>query len=263
VQFKHWLTVQNMIRCFIIIPLVLFQACSTMYIPPSMSTPLLDKKNDGQVDMGVSTNSVYLSGGYAFSEKYALIAHGNLSYFNFYKRFDNKNSRYNASGFYFDPFPTNAFAHRYAEFGVGRYNLLSSTTEKLELFGGGGYGYATENQIYKNKYWVGFVQGNMGRKWKVIELGLSFRMAYSGFHFSYHSQTNSTNDIRLKFNNIHVEPLLFFRVGYDPAHFFLRAGISKTQPNKSFSGINLGYGIEGERLRYTVLHLSAGMSFRF
>ena len=260
-QLKYCLTAQNMILCFIIIPLLLFQACSTMYIPSSMCAPLLDKKNDVQVEAGASTNSFYLSGGYAFSEKYALIVHGNISYLNLFKS-DNNNITSNASGFNFNPFPTNAFEHRYAEIGIGKYNLLSST-EKLELFVGGGYGCAVENSIYKNKYWLGFVQGNMGRRWNAVELGLSFRMAYSGFHFSYQSEKNPLNDHRRNFNNFHIEPIFFLRVGGESVHVFLRAGFSKTNPAESLSGINLDYGIERERLRYTVLHLSTGMSFRF
>ncbi len=220
---------------FLIVP-VLVQACSSMYIPSSMSTPLLEKKNDIQIEAGASTNSIYLSGGYAFSEKYALVINGSLSFRNFSNRYDLANSSNDdrSSGpFSVDLFPS-AFSHRYIEVGAGRYNLLSSAW-KLEVFGGGGYGHAMESDVYKNKYWLGFVQGNFGRKWNVLELGWSLRMACSGFYFTYPSETNLYQ--HLNFNNVHIEPLAFIRIGNGTLQGFARGGISLTTPLKSFPDI--------------------------
>jgi len=133
---------------FLIIPL-LMQACSTMYIPSSKSAPLLGKTGETQIEAGMSTNSVYLSGGYAFSEKYALTVHGNMSFRNFSKRYDvfNKGDEPVAAplGPYepiLPPFDfvyfieSSAFSHRYLEGSVGRYNMTPSSKWKTELFTG-------------------------------------------------------------------------------------------------------------------------------
>jgi len=282
---------------FLIIPL-LMQACSTMYIPSSKSAPLLGKTGETQIEAGMSTNSVYLSGGYAFSEKYALTVHGNMSFRNFSKGYD----YFNRDGepvsaplvpykplippidwFYF--IESSAFKHRYLEGSVGRYNMTPSSKWKTELFTGAGYGYAVEENffrtanssetgVYKNKYWLGFVQGNIGKSRKILEHGFSLRLAFSGFCFStpsviadgytYYPYLNKD----LKFNNIHVEPHAFLRfkvlkAGENSIYCFVNGGFSYSQPLKSFSGIYLPHGIEREKLRYTVFNLSTGISYRF
>jgi len=59
-----------------------------MYIPSAKNIPLFEEKNEVQVEVGASTTSVYLTGGYAFSKKYAFVVNGSLSYLNFSKRYD-------------------------------------------------------------------------------------------------------------------------------------------------------------------------------
>lgn len=236
-----------------------------MYIPPAGSIPLLEAKNAVQAETGVSTNSVYLSGSYAFSDKYALTIHGSLSFRNFSNRYDlfkSTNDPGPSGPFVIDPVKS-SFSHHYIEAGVGRYNLLQSAW-KLEVFGGGGYGYASHGSSYRNEYWLGFVQGNFGRRWKMVELGWSLRMACSGFHFVYPAGTSYPLELlHQNFNNIHVEPLVIFRVGRGPIQGFARGGVSMTTPLKSFAGIDLDYGIDSEKLVYTISHLSVGVSYRF
>ena len=245
-----------------IIPLMLLQACAYMYIPSAKNTPLFEKKGEVQIEAGASANSVYGTGSYAFSEKFALIANGSLSFRNFSNRYDIVTTTSTTSGSqYFTV--TNKFSHRYAEGGLGRYNLLSSKW-KLEIFGGGGYGEAfVDFAAYKNYYWLGFFQGNFGRKWKFIEYGGSLRTAYSGFHFIYPSDSYPHHPLHLNFNNVHIEPLAFFRIGKDSLRGFVRVGFSITAPFYSFSGIKSTYGIYQEYLEYNILHLSVGLSYRF
>ena len=277
----------------ILLTIVLAVGCSTMYIPPSPMVPLLEKKNDGLVEAGVSSNSVFMSGAYAFSDKYALMIHGNMSFRNFSNMYDvlnRKGESMPAPNGPYEPFAppfdfvyffeSSAFTHRYIEAGLGRYKLRPSSAGNLELIGGVGYGYAVENIFdgsgaYKNKYWLGFVQLNTGKKWRGLEYGFTMRAAYSGFYFS----TPSVIDSRyppypylgkvLNFNNIHFEPLGFFRgrlIKFNNSALFgfVKYGVSITLPvSDSFAGIYLPHGIERERLRYTIANFSLGVNYRF
>jgi len=275
------------LKYFSLIVPVFFGACSSMYIPSPKNVPLFEKKNEVQVEAGVSPNSIYMTGGYAFSEKYAFIVNGSLSYLNFSKRYDiwwssdkERPKGYGPDG----PSDHSSFAHRYIEGGIGRYNLLSSPwrfarIDKIEVFGGGGYGYALqspkvailENNFYENKYWLGFVQANVGRRSKFYEFGGSLRLAFSGFNFTYipEKPTLDNPDLTLNFYNIHLEPLAFFRIGNASIRGFVRGGVNLTIPLQSFYGIKLEHGINQESsndlpgLDYTILHLSVGVSYRF
>jgi len=270
--------------------------CSTMYIPPSQNVPLFEKKNEGLVEAGVSTNSVHISGAYAFSDKFAVTVHGNMSFHNFSKWYDVLNkggTPISAPSKPYEPFlppldwlyfiESSAFSHRYVEAGLGRYNLRPSSVWKMELFAGAGFGYAEENQfdyyfsgtgMYRNKYWLGFVQGNLGKKWRGLEYGYSLRMAYSGFCFTTPSEINPYYPYYpylnkdLYFNNIHLEPFAFLRgrlVKFNTSslHGFAKGGLSFSYPLKSFSGIYLPHGIERERMRYTIWNFALGVSYRF
>ena len=58
----------------------LLSGCSSAYIPSSKNIPLFEEKGEIQIEAGASTNSVFAAGSYAFSEKFALIANGSMSY---------------------------------------------------------------------------------------------------------------------------------------------------------------------------------------
>jgi hypothetical protein len=271
-----------------------------MYIPPSQNVPLLEKKNDGHVEAGVSTNSVYMSGAYALTDKYAVTVHGNMSFRNFSKWYDVLNKHetpYPAPGGPYEPIlppfdflyflESSAFSHRYIEAGLGRFNLRPLSAWKLEVFGGAGYGSAVERNgryfdyfdsgTYKNKYWLGFVQGNTGKKWRGLEYGVSLRIAYSYFRFSSPSVSNlpypsnppyNYLNSDVNFSNIHVEPVAFFRgrlikFNSSSLHGFVKYGFSISHPFKSFSDIYLPHGIEREKLRYTICNFSLGVNYRF
>ena len=269
---------------FLIVP-VFLTACSSMYIPSSKNVPLFEKKNEVQVEAGASPNSVYLTGSYAFSEKYALIVNGSMSYLNFSKRYDifQSSDKPHAAPFTepsdeekkpMSPWEgknRSSFAHSYIEAGIGRYNMLSSSW-LFEVFGGGGYGYAQqspktavlEENFYENKYWMGFVQSNIGKRSRSYEFGWSLRLAFSGFNFTYIPADTDYPDLKLNFNNLHLEPLVFLKLGRGPLRGFVRGGLSVTCPLRLFSDIDLDldYGIIGVELDYTIIHLSVGVSYR-
>jgi hypothetical protein len=255
----------------LIIPLLL-SGCSSMYIPSSKNVPLFENKNEMQIEAGVSPNSVYMTGSWAFTKKYALVVNGSMSFLNFSNRYDiwRSSDELRPSEFFNI---TSSFAHRYIEGGVGKYNILSDSKWKLEVFGGGGYGYALQSpkvssatiSFYENRYWMGFAQGNIGRRHKILEYGASLRLACSGFNFTYKYDPTTQDewDFNLKFNNIHIEPLVFLKIGKGSIRGFGRIGANIAVPLKSLSDIKLAYGIIDESLDYTIFHLSAGISYRF
>jgi hypothetical protein len=244
---------------------VLISSCSSMYIPSMPSTPLLEEKGQKQISVGLSTNSIQLSGDYAFSDNYAAHMSGNLSYHNFSKNYDiftDENTE-NEAGMFTPDWDYGEFSHRYGEIGVGRYNLLKSKW-RLELFTGAGYGNAFEREgEITNNYYLGYIQGNLGRKIRNhnVKFGFSWRIADSYFDFSYvdYSKNNSKRNIR--FDNISYEPAVFFEAGNEYARFYVKGGLSLMDSFTSFNNIDLSHGIKNGKLNYTVVHISVGINF--
>jgi len=264
------------------IPLLL-QSCSSMYIPAVRSIPLLEKKGEFQGEAGVSTNSVYLNGSYAFTNDIAASINGNMSYRNFtdyYDVFTHKNDTYNGGGFFDMPDFRGKFAHRYGEISVGKINMLPSRTPKLEMFGGAGMGRATDTEIdfpenqsyyissftsdYKCNYYSFFGQVNLGLKKRVVETGVSMRFAYS--IFNYNADLYNQSEVfsyQNTFNVFHVEPMGFTRIGSENLKVVFRYGIHLAltiPPIEEDTGLR-GFDDYG-RLDYTIFHFSVGLSYR-
>ena len=102
--------------------LQLFTACSSMYIPAVRSIPLLENKDEFQGEAGISTNSVYINGSYAFSDDIAVSINGSLSFRNFtnhYDLFTHKDDQGPHGGFWGTPPDTRGkFAHRYGDVSI-------------------------------------------------------------------------------------------------------------------------------------------------
>ena len=170
--FTGWMTIWVMIN-----------SCSSMYIPSTTNIPLLRDKGEIQSELTASTNSLHLSGDYAFSQKYAIMVNGSLSYRNFtnyYDIFTYKRSHDDYSEVMsFDLTDNGEFAHKYGEIGIGRFNILQKRI-KLEVFGGIGYGVAEDQMIgssrvglmnYNANYYLGFVQLNFGKTLDKFDFG--------------------------------------------------------------------------------------------
>jgi len=236
-------------------------ACASQYISSPMNTPLFSEKGEVLVEAGVSPNSIFANGSYAFSKKYAAIASCDVSFRNFSDAADIFSATAGGETAIF------AFggdeAHRAFEAGVGRFNLLKSEDLLFETFAGIRYGssispnneYPTEGPEYYNKaqYLQGFIQANFGKKRKWYEFGWAARMAYS-----YHDE----NDVELRssymyihrnYSMIHLEPLCFAHVGCEHIKFTMRAGFH--------AGVYLGANFS--ELLYGNPHISAGLSVRF
>jgi hypothetical protein len=252
---------------FLIIP-ILFQSFSSMYIPAVRSIPLLEKKGEFQGEAGGSTNSLYVNGSYAFTNKIAVSINGNLSYRNFSNRYDlftHKDDKYSSGGYITFPDTRGKFAHRYGEVSVGRINMFPAFPMKLEVFGGMGMGRATDTDDfqYKSDYYSFFGQGNFGLKKRIVEAGLSLRIGCSIFNYI---ANNDDNKVVFKdwFGAIHLEPMGFARIGWKNFKFVFRIGLNLAVPidldkeSHSYRGFDPLIG----KWEHTLLHFSIGISYR-
>ena len=259
---------------FILLIATLLQSCSSMYIPSVRSIPLLEQAGEFQGEAGVSTNSVYANGSYAFSDKFAATVSGNLSYGNFtdsYDVFTNKNKTSTGS-FYFGSAETGGvFSHRYGEVSLGRINMIQPTrTPKLEIFGGMGIGKATDGinrkDLYDCNYYSIFGQGNFGIKRRVVEVGGSVRLAYSLFDYNVNYDDNSIANYQDFFYAFHLEPMGFARVGGKNMKVVFRYGfnlpfsIGINENTKGLYGFNSLIGKSS--WKNTTFHFSIGLSYR-
>ena len=198
--------------------LLLLTGCASEYIPSSKNIPLFEKKGEVLLEAGVSTNSAHLNGSYAFSEKYALIANGNISYTAIAGQYIRS---YNELTIFTDgDIPHYAF-----EAGIGRYNLITSSERRLEVFAGAAYGKSPYNFTdYPNlRYLQGFLQINTGNRRKYLETGWAFRSAYSVFQKTYFERTDNWNEYTLAHKNhpiFHLEPMFVVRVGGQHVKWF-------------------------------------------
>ena len=234
-----------------------------MYIPSSKPTPLFENKGDAQIEIGTSINSPFVIAGYAFSEKYALIASGSLSYRNFMNVIERHPGEFDIM-----PIPNGSFAHRAVELGIGRYNMGSSLRQKLELFAGTVYGNAKEAKDWKNNYYQCFVQANIGYKKTHFELGGSFRLAFSLFDYQqpvsdYPNGFRRDYILRNTFGVAHAEPLLFMKFGGEQLKGCFRVGGNVAIPFLSSSNYEIIWRDGDLNRNYTMFHLSIGLSYYF
>lgn len=264
-------TFLNLICCIIIV--ILIASCSSMYIPSNINVPLLDSAGEASIEYTMSTNSLHLSTDYAISDKYATILDGSLSYGNFsnyYDIFTDKNSKGGSSEiFNFDKY-MGEFEHKYAEVGVGRYNILTKKNQ-LEVFAGAGYGLANDygDNHCLNRYYLGFIQLDYGRKIKShFEFGVDCRFATSFHNFRY-SKSYFDNDVEIKnnynidFNIYHVEPLFFVRVGSNNLKFTFQVGGNIGILDRSLNDLELDNGIYNRNVHETNFTMSIGINYRF
>ncbi|MDR0811156.1 MAG: hypothetical protein LBN23_02620 [Paludibacter sp.] len=244
-----------------------FSSCSSMYIASVKNIPLFDKKNEGQIEAGISTNSIYATGSYAVTDEYALAVNGSLSYGNFSDRYDiftKKNAPY-PSGFFTIAPPKGDFNHKYIEASFGKYNLLFpqkiSSRMKLEVFAGCGYGIVDDileyvgTGLWNINYYTPFVQCNFGTRYRYLDAGVAMRTAYSFFDYTYTNNEYPNENEHYKFNTIHLEPLFRVGLGRGKLKLNFRLGFN-------FRWI-LDKEIAAKDFFNTPMHLSIGAGYRF
>jgi len=232
--------------------------CALMYIGSPKNVPLFEEKGEGQIEAGISTNSIFATANYAFSEKYSFIINGCWSYGNFTKW---KDLGALSSGGEISIFGGEGDAvHRSIEAGLGRFNL-SQSNYCLEIYAGAGYG-SSYDDYYECKYILGFVQSNFGKKFKRMDTGGSLRLGYSNWQSNEIIEDTGWFKIISYKGNIHLEPLIFVRVGGKHLKASFRGGFNILIPflnqnsNITFSKY-LNYHF------FELPHLSAGVSYHF
>lgn len=246
-----------------------------MYIPSTTNIPLLEKKGEKQVEITASTNSLHLTGNYAFSNNYSVMINGGISYKNFTKYYDiftDSESHEGSAGgvMSIDLTDDGEFAHKYGEIGIGKYNILQKKL-KLEVFGGIGYGIAKDQDVgasgidelnYEADYYLGFIQVNIGRTFKKLEFGGAVRLATTFFDYTYQDYyTGLTQNVR--FNMFHVEPMAFIRIGGENLKFVYRWSFSYVEPYKSLNGLDVEKGITDGNVQTSGMLISLGINYTF
>lgn len=246
--------------------LALLVSCSTMYVPSNSSAPLHEEKGEKQIELALSSIGAHLVGNYSFSDNYALMLNGNLSYKNF-------------TGFYdiWDAADINfsnnfqEFAHRYGELGIGRYGILK-TRMKLEVFTGYGYGVSFEDEKlvsgtkvkYDTDYHLGFLQINYGYRSDFISAGGGLRLAFSNFNLRYPiDYEEPIGYAKLDYTNFHIEPFAFVKVGKGKLKFVYKFNLSLVYSYNIPKGLNLNYGINDGSMVYTPINTHLGINYTF
>jgi len=250
--------------------LCIFSGCSSKYIASPKNVPLFEEKGEVQIEVGTSTNSFFTTGSYAFSEKYALITNGSLSFHNLFSEiYDIGDMTGGRSDFY----PSGDFAHRSFEAGIGKYNLFpSSSNRRFETFLGIGFGDADEGKFLRNSYLQGFIQSNVGQRTKHIEVGLSLRLAGSYFKYQTVEHNCIWSDILQKplcedvffykkFGVVHAEFMAFMNIGGKHLHGFIRYGKNLAIP--LFLSSDERTIVWHSFPQYTIFHISTGLCYRF
>lgn len=237
----------------------LLSGCSSMYVPQMANVPLFEEKGEKQVELSLSPNSAYASLDYAFSDNYAVMLNGNMSFGNMTDYNDIFTHKDSSRAKYTDISIYGRYSHKYAEAAVGRYNLLKSDKYKLEAFVGAGYGIADE-KAYHNKYGLAFAQIDFGQAVKLFEWGLSMRLSSSLHNFDWTDDYGKS--FHKEYSMVHLEPMAFCRVGGEHISFVPKIGLSLPITSPAFESVESTIK-DSDYYRTTVLHVSLGVRFKF
>lgn len=165
---------------------LLLSSCSHIFYSNAMPhTPLLKKKGDLQLAAGISAgeagksydhSQLEFQGAYAINDKIGIIA----SYQRIYSTAKTLSEKtlFNSCG----------------TAGIGYFSTIGKTPVIYEIYAGGGMGevhnffehewgsYSKLNVLQKDRYYKGFLQGNIGVKHKDFEIGLSSRFTYLSYY---------------------------------------------------------------------------------
>lgn len=225
-------SLRHLYLSFLFATTYLLIGCAGMYIPSSPNIPLLSEKKETKINLGASTNSLFINGAYAFNDNKGLIFNGNISYGNFSNHEDIIPEVCYLYIFCVDGYGN----HRNAELGYGLFNLFKKSEKyRYEIYGGLGYGRANNGEYY-NKYSTLFLQSNMGLKLDKVEMGLSGKIIggylnYNDYQFGKWS-TESNTMFSLEIAGV-------IRTGGEHLKFFFSPGFQLVEQESSYTNLGL------------------------
>ncbi|GHU95679.1 hypothetical protein FACS1894156_5670 [Bacteroidia bacterium] len=247
-----------------------------MYTTTARHAPLFEKRNEVNLEGGLSPNSVHAAGSWAVTNHIGVSAIGSLSYRNISDRLALSKGQFIEDGIFATTYHLGADNYRSGEVSLGLYNFLPPAKWNLEIFGGYGQGsdYNKDWRYYNSKFKIYFVQGDVWQRYKFMRYGTVLRLAYSQFNFAYSPEQNNWNKIdtpnppnpqnfiHRKFHNIHLEPSIFIKFGVGHFNGVVQAGLSIPTTLTSLSDINLPYKIKNGDWNYTWFHISWGVNYK-
>jgi hypothetical protein len=242
----------HILKFLSLVLIVFLQSCSTMYMPSVKNVPLFEKAGEGLLEGGITSNSFFATGSYALTKDIAVSVNGGVSFADLFQKIPLEVS---------DP-----YAHNYWEASVGKINLIPHSSIRMEVFAGYGRGNALNSDAkyykyavvpeYKSGYQLGFMQFDIGRRFRLVEFGGALRAAVSEVHFNYSDKLTNEN-ANSRFSNLHLEPSFVVRAGKKIKPVFrVGLGLSRwlSEPTEQIT--------KDEWFRITFL-CSIGVSYRF
>ncbi len=221
-----------------VLHLFIITSCTTVYVPNSLNTPLLSKKNEATFSINSGITGTDLQSSFAFTDNLAVMLN--------YSFISQENEE--------------ALKQKFGEFALG-YFSESHDNNIAEIFLGFGYGeassvgkivyqnYINDNISAKSNFYRLFIQGDFGIKGKIIETGLSIRGSY--LYFSNIKYSLPIFDADMSIDNFFVTPSFFFKIGGPLLKFQAQIAYSKILNTSKFIfyeplifsvGINLRIG---------------------
>jgi hypothetical protein len=193
----------------------LFFSCSSfVYYPNGANAPLLEKKNDLRLGLGIKGASGYVRSAYAITDHLGVQL--NINYLNVNDPdagTDRRNSNY------------------YAEAAAGYYKQLQNNFI-LEGYVGYGHGACSSidpvdasSDIINSKHYKIYAQVDAGFKWKYFNFGLALREAYVNV---YQAEINglASNAPQM---DLFFEPIFFLAIGPEKFKVNAQVGFSDSQ----------------------------------
>jgi hypothetical protein len=195
-------------RLFIIIVnVVLLSSCATVYVPNAANVPLIGEQGELQAGISTGTSNIDVQAAYGMSDKMALMIN---------TTFSNRDDS------------VNYHEHWMYEGAIGYYKK-TGRAGRLEVYGGGGYGYTMDNGINGNfsgdfasgHYAKMFLQANVGATTHVFDGVMSMRICETQFYDYKYQNIEYGSE-----NNLFLEPVLTGKIGYKNIKFMTQIGFS-------------------------------------
>lgn len=209
----------NLLSAILVI-MILFNSCATVYIPNAANVPLIGEKGEVQAGITTGTSNLDFQSAYGLTDNIAIMANATYS---------NKTSD-----------SINYHKHFMGEGAVGYFKKVGRSG-RLEVYGGMGYGSTTDNEenysfsgdYAKGDYAKFFVQANIGSTSDIFDGAMSLRLCDAYFMNFRYLGLDYGNE-----NNIYIEPVLTGKVGYKNLKFIMQMGFSIPVQQSSVMSFN-------------------------